>query len=630
MATTLPPSRPDRQQKQSGLQKRPQQTVQPTSLNAQQRAQRRSEQFQRFQQLANTRSFRLLLAWGLILLGLGGLGLKLLQLQVLDNEKLIKAAQEQQTFSLRPFVPRRPMLDRNANVLAIDQKIYTLYAHPVLFKVKTEEMATELAETINIPKAKLLEWFGKHESGIEVATQLSENTAKRIRNLNLDGLELIQQQQRFYPQGDLFGSVIGYVNADREGQAGLELSQQDQLERPAKAVRIRRMGDGSVIPEQLPDGFLHQDELRLQLTLDARLQRATQTALAQQVANYGAKQGTAIVMDAKNGEILALVSAPSYDPNRFYEYDVGLFRNWAVSDLYEPGSTFKPVVMALALEAGAIKPNDVIYDEGQLQISEHIVQNSDFSSAGGRGPLTLNELMQYSSNIAMVHMVERMKPGEFHEWLERLGLGKTLMTDLPGAPASQIKTRKEFETTRIEPATASFGQGLSLTPLQLVQLLGAIANGGKLVTPHVVSGLIDSEGKYHWQPSLPEPRTVFSPATTRVVIEAMESVVDHGTGKPAAIENYRIAGKTGTAQKAENGVYIAGARITSFVSILPANDPRYVVMAVVDEPIGADAYGSTVAAPIVKEIMKAVISVRGIAPVGAGAEETGAEPKAEP
>ncbi len=561
---------------------------------------------------SETRSFRLVLAWLLLLGALSGMGLKLLHLQVIEGKSLTKKAQAQQLDSLRPYVPRRPIIDRLNNVLASDQRIYTLYAHPKLFKIGREEMAKELSQIINLPKEKLTKRFKDQESGIEVAVEVPENTARRIRRLGFDGLELIEQQQRFYPQGELFGSIVGYVNSDRNGQAGLEQSQQTQLERPSKPMRIRRLGDGSVVPENLPEGFLHQDELRLQLTLDSRLQRAAKNALVRQLDAYGAKRGTAIVMDAKDGGLLALVSSPSFDPNRFWEFDVSLFQNWAITDLYEPGSTFKPVVLAMALESGALKANDYLYDYGQVEISGHIVQNSDFTSAGGRGPLSINEAMKYSSNIAMVEMARKMGPAVFYEWLEKVGLGKTLLTDLPGAPASQLKTRQEFIDSAIEPATAAFGQGLSLTPLQLMQLHGALANGGKLMTPHVVSGLVDSKGQTQWRPDIPTARPIFSPQTTKTVLEAMESAIATGTGKAAAIPGYRIGGKTGTAQKAENGVYVAGARITSFVSILPIENPRYVVMVVVDEPIGENAYGGTVAAPVVKEIMEAVISTYGL------------------
>lgn len=573
--------------------------------------------------MVSTRPFRLTLAWLAILGGLGGLSIKLFQLQVLQAKDLSKQARAQQTSAMRPHMPRRSVIDSNGHVLAIDQSVYTLYVHPKLFVKKAGEIAEELSTVLGQSKAKLLTKISERESGIELAQDLPENTVRRLRNLNIDGLEYIPRQQRLYPYKDLFATVVGYVDGDRKGQAGLELGQEDQLERPMQAIRVRRSGDGLVIPTQLPSDFLRQDDLKLKLTLDNRIQRAARDALKVQMDAWSAKRGTVLVMDARDGSMLAMVSGPSYDPNEFYKSKVENFKNWAVSDLYEPGSTFKPINVAIALEAGAIRATDSFYDEGQITMEGHTIQNSDYASAGGRGTMNLAQILQYSSNIGMIRIAQRMQPGVYHDWLERLGIGKTVGTDLPSAPAGQIKSRQEFQQSPIEPATASFGQGLSITPLQLVQLHGTLANGGLLVMPHVIAGLVDSQDQVRWQPDLPEPKRIFSPQNTQAVLDMMESVVTSGTGKVAAIPGYRIGGKTGTAQKAENGRYVEGARITSFVGILPINAPRYVVIAVVDEPQGDNAYGSTVSAPIVKSVMQALINTVGVAPAAVGTSMNG-------
>ncbi len=567
-----------------------------------------------WQALLDTRRVRLLLTWAILVLALSGLGLRLLKLQVLEGKELAGIAKEQQSVGLSAFVPRRPVVDRAGVVLAVDESVYALFVHPSMLSKPLDESSQLLSQALNLPEAEVLKKLRSADTGVELADGISENTASQVRNLYLDGLDLIEHPQRFYPQKDLFGAIVGYVDGEGAGQAGLELSQEDQLARPGKEMRVRRMGDGGVIPTDLPAGVLHQDDLKLELTLDRRLQRATRIALDRQIKNFGAKRGTAIVMDASDGSLVAMVVSPTYDPNKFYDYDVELFRNWAVTDLYEPGSTFKPVNVAIALEAGALTPGEYIYDAGQLIISEHVVQNHDFNSAGGRGSISIPEILQVSSNIGMVGIVRKLDPGNYHGWLEKLGLGKTVATDLPSVPTSQLKTLEEFKTSPIEPATAAFGQGLSLTPLQLAQLHASLANGGKLVSPHVVKGLVDSNGEYKWKPDLPEPRQVFSQKNAQAVVEMMETVVSQGSGKTAAIPGYRIAGKTGTAQKAENGVYVAGARITSFVGIVPVEAPRYVIIAVVDEPQGEDAYGSTVAAPIVKEITQSLVSTMGIQP----------------
>jgi cell division protein FtsI (penicillin-binding protein 3) len=392
----------------------------------------------------------------------------------------------------------------------------------------------------------------------------------------------------------------------------VEYSQEKLLERSGQTVRLSRAGNGALMPNHAPEGFLHFDELRLQLTIDSRLQRAARSALKQQMEKFGAKRGGVIVMDASDGSLLALVSVPSYNPNQYSKADIALFKNWTVADLYEPGSTFKPLNVAIALENGVITPEDTFNDPGSIQVGDRTIKNAQNKSYGR---INIAEVLQHSSNIGMVQIIQRLRPSVYYNWLERLGLGQTLGTDLPFEVGSQLKSQEEFIASPIEPATTSFGQGFSLTPLQLVQMHGALANGGKLVTPHVVRGLIDSKGQMHYTPTRATPRQIFSPSTTQKVVEMMETVVSQGTGKVAQIPGYRIGGKTGTAQKASSsGGYKVGARITSFVAILPVESPRYVVLALVDEPKGENAYGSTVAAPIVKSVMEALIPLEGIPP----------------
>jgi cell division protein FtsI (penicillin-binding protein 3) len=516
---------------------------------------------------------------------------------------------------LRPFVPRRPIVDRNNNVLAVDQPVYTLYAHPKLFKISKQKMATLVAPMLAKTPIDLEELFKEKSSGIRLSHALTEDAADRIAKLGVDGLELIQQYSRLYPQQDLASDVVGYVDIDHRGQAGLEYSQQNLLERAVRTLRLSRAGNGALMPDHVPEGFLHFDDLRLHLTLDSRLQRAARFALKQKIEQYSAERGTVIVMDAQDGSLLAMVTEPTYNPNEYYKFNVGLFKNWALADLYEPGSTFKPLNVAIALEAGAIHPNSQFNDTGQLQIGQWSIANFDFESKGGRGLLTVPQILEYSSNIGMVRIIQQMKPEVYYGWLERLGLGQKVGIDLPFETPGQIKSQQQFTAALIESATASYGQGFSLTPLQLVQLHATLANGGKLVTPHVVQGLFNTQGQLYWQPRLSTPRPIFSPTTTNTVLKMMESVVSEGTGKNAQIPGYRIAGKTGTAQKASPiGGYYSNAKITSFVGIFPVESPRYVVLAVVDEPKGADAFGSTVAAPIVKSVLEALIAIERIPP----------------
>ncbi len=564
---------------------------------------------------AQASRFRLALVGGILLVGVLGLCLNLFRLQILQGRELRELAKSQQQTTMRPFVPRRPIIDRNGNALAIDQQVYTLYAHPKLFKKTPEAIASQIGPILGLTVTDLVKQFQTRDSGIRIEFSLPENLANRIANLYLDGLELVPEQQRIYPHQEIGAEVVGYVNLDRKGQAGLEYSQQNILERAVPEISFTLSSLGAWIPDQMPGGFLHLDDLRLQLTIDHRLQRAARNALKQQMQLFHAKRGTVIVMDAKDGSLLSLVCEPTYDPNYYFQVkNAENFKNWALSDTYEPGSTFKPINVAIALEAGKIKPDSVFNDEGQIYIDGWPIQNYDFDYAGGHGPLSVTDIIKYSSNVGMVHIVQTLKPEIYHDWLERLGLGQTSGIDLPFEAPSQLKSREQYQGSHIDAATTAFGQGVALTPIQMAQLHATLANGGKLVTPHVVQGLFDSEGQLYWQPNLPAPRQVFSQKNTQAVLEMMEKVVTEGTGKPAQIPGYRIAGKTGTAQKANNdtGGYSDYAKITSFVGIFPINSPRYVVLAVVDEPQGGA--GATVAAPVVKSVMEALIGLEKIIP----------------
>lgn len=561
---------------------------------------------------ANTKS-RLFIVWSFLIAAGIGLGINLYNLQIMRGPKLTQKARNQQMVNLRPFMPRRPVVDRNKDLLAIDRPVYTLYAHPKLFQKSNHQMAEQLSPILAQDATELEKKFESKKSGITLTSTLPEEIADRISSFHLNGLELIQKYSRFYPQQDLVAEVVGYVNLDRRGQAGVEYSQEKLLERSMQTVRLSRAGNGALMPDYAPDGFLNSDDMRLQLTIDNRLQRVARFALKQQIQKYRAKRGAVIVMDAWDGSLLALVSQPTYNPNEYSKADISLFKNWTVADLYEPGSTFKPLNVAIALETGVIKPEDVFNDPGYIQVADRTIKNAENKRYG---QINIAQILQHSSNIGMVQIIHKLQPSVYYGWLERLGLGQSVDdTDLPFSVSSQLKNQQEFIGTPIEAATTSFGQGFSVTPLQLVQMEAVLANGGKLVTPHVVQALIDTKGQVHYSPNRAAPRQIFSSTTTQKVVEMMESVVDEGTGKASQIPGYRIAGKTGTAEKASrSGGYLSGAKITSFIGILPVESPRYVVLALVDNPRGENAFGGTVAAPIAKSVMEALITIEQIPP----------------
>ena len=576
----------------------------------------------------NPPSYRKRVIWVWVLLCLGQLGLmsRLVWLQVVAGPELQQRAKAQRSVKLAPKVALHPILDRNGNVLAKDESVFRLFAHPFLFKKSKADIAQVLAPLLNQSASSLSNLFDSGESGIPIANELSEKAAGEISALRLDGLELNQEWRRVYPQQDLMSGIVGYVDAEHRGQSGIEYSLQPLLTAQSSSGLVSEDGRGYLLPNQFPQQPLNADEFNLKLTLDSRLQWSARTALYRKLREYKALRGTVIVMNVQDGSLLALASEPSFDPDRFYSANPALFRNWAIADLYEPGSTFKPVNVAIALEAGAIKPDSVVYDQGHISVGGWPIQNNDGSA---HGQLTITRVLELSSNVGMVHIMEQVKRSTYYDFLKKIGIGAITGTDLPFETAGSLKERQQFIDYPIEAATNAFGQGFSVTPIQMAQLIASIANGGKIVTPHVTQGLYDPKGKLVSQPNLIPPHRIFSEQTTASVRKMMESVVQNGTGKPAKIPGYRLGGKTGTAQKAVNGTY-QNSRITSFVSIFPIEAPKYLVFAVVDEPKGDDAFGSTVAAPIVKSVLETLISVDGIAPSHPEEAQTPAAAAAKP
>lgn len=579
------------------------------------RRRRRSLRIGRFQVPAVTQPSigRLRLVWVLLLAGSLLLSLNLLRLQVFHADELLARAKQQQTLFLRPFVPRRSIIDHNGNVVAIDQPSLTLYAHPRYFKnVSISEVASKLSDILGQPVAELQRKLESAPSGIRMADNLSEDTANRIKGLFIDGLDFEESRERLYPQQDLLASVLGYVDLQQQSQGGVEYSYQHLLKRDPKAVRMNRTGSGKMLPDGIPNGFVNQDDLRLKLTIDTRLQRAVANILNRRVAEFGAKRGLVMVMDAQDGSMLAMVTNPTFDPNRYWETkDIAAFKNWGLTDLYEPGSTFKPVNMAIALEAGTVHLTDHFNDPGAINVGGWTIKNAGNEA---HGLMSLAQIIQYSSNVGMVQIAQTMKPSVYYSWLQRVGLGQPTGIDLPFEAEGYLKDRQLYMTSPIEVATTAFGQGFAMTPIQLIKLHGMLANGGKMVTPHVVDGLYDAEGKPHWQPQRAMPKQVFSPTNTNAILRMMELVVEKGTGQAAQVPGYRIAGKTGTAQKANaSGGYSESRYITSFVAIFPVDQPRYVVLSVIDEPKGL-AYGGTTAAPIVKEVVEVLVGLEKIPP----------------
>ncbi|AAP99563.1 MULTISPECIES: peptidoglycan D,D-transpeptidase FtsI family protein [Prochlorococcus] len=572
---------------------------------------------QRVASLSPIPPYRLKLTFSILCLTLIGLMGRFAHLQLVQGLALEARARGYQTKKVEPIGKRRSIVDRRGRLLALDEKRFRIYAHPSKFKFsgdpksvfrKPKEVAVKLEELLPISQKKMVEMFYGKKSGVKLIEGLNSDLAAKVQDLRINGLDLEAYPQRVYPQNDLFSNVVGFLDYDRVPQAGLELSLNKELSRREKSRSYRFGRDGTPFPNDIESGVFSVDDMHLQLTLDARLQEVALSALREQIIHWKAKKGVAIVMNVNNGELLALASTPTYDPNKYWNYSSSLYKEWSVQELFEPGSTFKPINLALALEEGVIEPNGTVYDAGVVKIGGWPLKNWDKKP---NGLLGFGKVLQVSSNVGMVNIIQKLGPSQYWEWLNKLGLNKIPETDLPGAVSGHMKDKELFVKQPIHQAVASYGQGFSISPLKLVQLHALIANGGKLVTPHIKKDF-SSEDLTHKNLSL-KNKTLLSPEVTKTVLGWMESVVEEGSGKGVKIKNYRIGGKTGTADQTEDGINY-NSKICSFVAVLPIEAPKFVVVVAVDGPQRPHAYGSTVAVPVAKKIIESLIVIERIPP----------------
>ncbi|MBW4697406.1 MAG: penicillin-binding protein 2 [Aphanocapsa lilacina HA4352-LM1] len=581
-----------------------------------------------------------------VLAAAGGLGYRLYDLQVTQASTLQERAALQRERTVKSERPRAGIVDRRGVALALDEPIFDLYAHPFLIDAEAKllasrqasrqkgvdrealeaklaaqhrqalrsEMARTLAQATGQPAAEIAARLADNRRTVALARGLGENARERIVQAKLPGLEFGSRRRRFYPDGANSASLVGFLNYDGQGQGGVEQFYHKRLTGASASYPVTFGSGGLPLASTLPtEAFEGFEPGRLALTIDARVQRAARLALERGVEANRVTRGAAIVLEPQSGEILAMAVSPSFDNNRYGEFPPAHFKNWAVSDLYEPGSTFKPVNVALALSAGAIRPDTVVNDSGSMSFGRYMLSNYDRRA---RGAISVTKVLMVSSNIGMIRLMQKMPPTAYYDKLREIGIGGAGGVDLPGETRGIITNRTQFAKYPVQVATVAFGQGVALTPLQLASLHGAIANGGMAIQPHLVRAFENDEGQVLWKPEHRPNKRIFTPEATAAVREMMMHVVEEGTGKPAHIPGYRIGGKTGTAQKANIGGrgYLAGKKITSFVGYLPAHNPRYVVLVVLDEPKSGNAFGSTTAAPIVREICQELISYGNLPP----------------
>ncbi|WP_040948425.1 stage V sporulation protein D [Gorillibacterium massiliense] len=527
---------------------------------------------------------------------------RLAYVQLWIGPDLAKKAEDSWRREITVTDKRGEIWDRNGDKLAYNISSPTVFAVPVQVK-DPAGTARKLAFILQMDESKVLELVQKPKVMLVYikpgGRKISEEKAEEIRKANLPGIYVAEDNKRYYPYGGLAAHILGFTGIDNQGLSGIEAEYNKELTGIKGSVSFLSDAGGRKMPGSTDQFSEPKDGLNLQLTIDRYLQSVLERELDQAMVKYQAKNSMAIIMDPKTGEILAMAGRPGYDPEHFRDYPVEAYnRNLPIWMTYEPGSTFKIITLAAALQEGKVNLNESFHDPGSIKVAGATLH---CWKRGGHGSETMLEVVENSCNPGFVVMGQRLGKEKLFDYITRFGFGKKTGVDLGGEENGILFKLKNVGP--VELATTSFGQGVSVTPIQQVAAVAAAVNGGKLYWPHVAKAWYNPETGEKVSSVEPKMvRQVISEDTSKLVRQTLESVVAQGTGKHAFLEGYRVGGKTGTAQKVVNGRYDPNEHIVSFVGFAPADDPKLVIYAAVDDPKGIQ-FGGLIAAPIVKNIM---------------------------
>ena len=505
----------------------------------------------------------------------------------------------------------------NGNVLVSNTTTVSLVLIPNQITDK-EKTSNELADILNVSYDEMYRHVSKKTSIERVhpeGRKLSFETADKIEKLKLPGVYLLKEAKRNYIYGSMLSQTIGFVGVDNQGLSGLELMYDKYLKGAYGAIKYYSDAKGNKL--ELPEVYVRPtDGINMTLTINLKIQEALERELSNAVSKYNPDHALGIVMNPKTGEILAISSRPNFEPSNYKDYDIETInRNLPVWMTYEPGSTFKIITLASVLEEGLVDlEKDIFYDAGSTTISGARIR---CWKAGGHGTETYLQVVENSCNTGFVSLGFKLGKEKLFNYIKKFGFGEKTGVDLNGEENGILFNLDKVGD--LELATTSFGQGVSVTPIQQIVAVSAAINGGYLMKPYIVKSLnepVTNTVILENKPTI--VRKVISEETSEKVRFALESVVANGTGRNAYIENYRVGGKTGTAQKVKNGVYMVGNYIVSFIGFLPADDPEVVVYIAIDYPKGITQYGGTVSAPIAREVLLDSISALNIKPSKGG------------
>lgn len=529
---------------------------------------------------------------------------KVFYIQVIDYNKLNKLANALWSRNLPIEANRGKILTSDNKVIADNLTTTSLILIPNQIKNK-ETVAKTLSEILNVSYEEMYKHVSKKTSIERVhpeGRRLSYATADKINSYKYEGVYLVKESKRYYPYGTMLSHVLGYVGIDNQGLSGLELQYDNYLTGEYGAIKYYADAKGNKLNMQ--EVYVKpQDGIDIELTINYDIQASIERELDNVVTKYNPDHALALAMNPNTGEILGMSSRPNFDPNNYQKYTIEeINRNLPIWMTYEPGSTFKIITLATSIEEKKVDIfKDTFYDGGSVNVEGARIR---CWKHGGHGQQTFLEVVENSCNPGFVELGQRLGKETLFSYIDRFGFGKKTGVDLNGEANGIL-----FSLNRVGPvelATTAFGQGVSVTPIQQVTAVSAIINGGTLYKPHIVKRYIEPEtGEIIKEVKPTVVKTnVISPETSKTVRFALESVVSNGTGRPAYLDGYRVGGKTGTAQKVKNGVYMVGNYIVSFIGFLPADNPQVVVYVAIDYPKGVTQYGGTVAGPIAKNILE--------------------------
>ncbi len=549
-----------------------------------------------------------LLSVGLaFVLGWGAVGYRLYQVQGPQAADYAARGIDQRLRHEELAADRGTIFDRNGRPLAVTVDAITVYANPRQV-VDPVMQAKLLGPMTGVPAADLAEKLSADTGFVYVKRQLERRDAQRIADLDYPGIYFLDEPSRVYPSGDLAAHVLGFVQVDdNRGLEGLELLYDEELAGTPGRLLVERDPEGRGIPQGEYDVQAAMPGSDIVTTIDAEIQYAAEQALGTAVEETGAAGGSAVVMDPETGELLAIANVPTFDPNQRGGADPEAFRNRAITDLFEPGSTQKLITIAAALDAGVVHPGTRFSIPGEL-----VIDDKTYTDVGQHPPeLTVAEIVSYSSNIGTILVEQELGDERFHDYLERFGLGTATGVDFPGEAEGVLRPADEWCTTTCGASTA-IGYRVSVTALQMAAAYGAIANDGVWVRPHVVKEIVDGSGSR--RPATPLKQPVVSAETADVMRSMLGAVIESGTGGRAAVEGYRAGGKTGTTKRYDPVlIYEHGDVVASFIGMAPIDDPELVVAVIIDTPADGQ-FGGVVAAPVFAEIMKAALHQLGVPP----------------